>query len=123
MEPDRPHDPALIAEVSPGMRVVDAKGDDVGTVDMVTLGDPNAVTVQPPGGGAGVGGSVADLVSATAFTEPDVPADAAAHLQRTGYLRVSRAPGCAVYVEAGQIADLDDVVRLNVPVADLMPEE
>ncbi|HEX7745817.1 MAG TPA: hypothetical protein VF462_11215 [Micromonosporaceae bacterium] len=123
MEPDRPHDPALISEVTPGMRVVDAKGDDVGTVDMVTLGDPNAVRVQPPGGGAGAGGSIADLVSAAAFTEPDVPADAAAHLQRTGFLKVNRGAGCAVYVEAGQISDLDDVVRLSVPIADLMPAE
>jgi hypothetical protein len=123
MEPDRPHDPGLIAEITPGMRVVDAKGDDVGTVDMVTLGDPNAVTVQPPGGGLGAGGSLADLVSAAALTEPDVPADAAAHLQRTGYLKVNRAAGCDVYVEAGQISQLDDVVRLSVPVANLMPEE
>jgi hypothetical protein len=121
MESDLPRDPAVIAEVTPGMRVVDAKGDDVGTVDMVTLGDPNAVAAQAPTGGTGAGGSMADLVSATAVTEPDVPADAAARLQRAGYLKVNRAAGCAVYVEADQISGLDDVVRLSVPVADLMP--
>lgn len=116
-------DPALIAEITPGMRVVDANGDDVGTVDMVTLGDPNAVTVQPPGGGAGAGGSLADLVSAAALSEPDVPADAAAHLQRTGYLKVDAGADSTLYVEAGQISDIDDVVRLTVPLAELTPQE
>jgi hypothetical protein len=123
MESDRPHDPALIAEITPGMLVVDANGEHVGTVDMVTLGDPNAITVQAPGGGLGAGGSLADLVSAAALDEPDVPADAAARLQRTGYLKVNGAADGVVYVQAGQIFDLDDVVRLNVPRADLIPEE
>jgi hypothetical protein len=119
----RHRDPALIAEVTPGMRVVDAAGADVGTVDMVTLGDPNTVTVQAPIGGTGAGGSLADLVNAAAVNEPDVPPDAAAHLQRTGFLKVDGAKGRALYVEADQIAGVDDVVRLAVPRTELAPEE
>jgi hypothetical protein len=119
----RPHDPGLIANITPGMRVVDTAGADVGTVDMVTLGDPNTVTVQAPNGGLGAGGSLADLVSAAAVDEPDVPADAAARLQRVGFFKVDGGRNGALYVEADQIAAVDDVVRLAVPAAELEPEE
>lgn len=122
MESRRP-DPALIADITPGMRVIDAAGADVGTVDMVTLGDPNTVTAQAPTGGTGAGGSLADLVGATAVNEPDVPPDAAARLQRTGFLKVDGSRGGARYVEADQIAAVDDVVRLAVPRTELEPEE
>jgi hypothetical protein len=119
----RRHDPALIADITPGMRVLDATGADVGTVDMVTVGDPNTVTVQAPTGGAGAGGSLADLVDAAAVNEPDVPPDAAAHLQRTGFLKLDGGKGRALYVEADQIADVDDVVRLAVPRTQLARQE
>jgi len=122
MKSRRP-DPALIADITPGMRVIDEAGADVGTVDMVTLGDPNTVAVQAPTGGTGAGGSLADLVSAAAVNEPDVPADAAARLQRVGFLKVQGARNAALYVEADQIAAVDDVVRLAVPLAELVSEE
>jgi hypothetical protein len=122
MELRRP-DPALIADISPGMRVIDVGGVDVGTVDMVTLGDPNTVTVQAPTGGTGAGGSLADLVSAAAVTEPDVPPDAKARLRRTGFLKVDGARNGVLYVEADQIADVDDVVRLTVPHSELARED
>jgi hypothetical protein len=105
------------------MRVCDAVGADIGTVDMVTLGDPNTVTVQAPTGGTGAGGSLADLVSAAAVNEPDVPPDAAARLQRVGYLKVDGGRDAALYVEADQIAAVDDVVRLAVPRTELAREE
>jgi hypothetical protein len=113
-----------IAQVTAGMRVVDAGGEEVGRVDTVRLGDPNAVTVQAPAGGAG--GSLADLVEAAAVEEPDVPADASARLRRVGYIKVDghgvlRHP---VYVEADQIAKVtEDVVQLSVTRFDLTREE
>lgn len=39
---------ATISRVTTGMRVVDSNGVEVGTVDLVQRGDPNAVTVQAP---------------------------------------------------------------------------
>ncbi|HEX2773392.1 MAG TPA: hypothetical protein VHN18_13320, partial [Micromonosporaceae bacterium] len=92
-------------------------------VDMVTLGDPNTVTVQAPTGGTGAGGSLADLVNAAAVNEPDVPPDAAAHLQRTGFLKVDGARDEVLYVESGQIVAVDEVVRLAVPHGELAREE
>ncbi|MFF5172626.1 hypothetical protein ACFY3U_08340 [Micromonospora sp. NPDC000089] len=115
---------AAISRVTTGMRVVDTVGVDVGTVDLVQRGDPNAVTVEAST--ADPGGSLDELIESAAVEEPDVPADLAARLRRTGYLKVSTelARTGAVYVLADQIAGVtDDQVRLTVGVGDLPPEE
>ncbi|MEH0820898.1 MULTISPECIES: hypothetical protein [unclassified Micromonospora] len=115
---------ATISRVTTGMRVIDTLGVEVGTVDLVQRGDPNAVTVQAPT--ADPGGSLNELIESAAVEEPDVPADLAARLLRTGYLKVSTelARTGAVYVLADQIAAVTDgQVRLGVGVADLPPEE
>ncbi len=67
--------------------MVDSAGAEVGTVDLVQRGDPNAVTVQAPT--ADPGSSLDELIESAAVEEPDVPADLAARLLRTGYLKVS----------------------------------
>lgn len=134
MEPDVPHHRAPnppapthavpIAQVTTGMRVIDAGGEEVGRVETVRLGDPNAVTVQPPTGDAV--GTLANLISSAAVEEPDVPADAAARLRRVGYVKVDGHRGFhdAVYVEADQITKVtEDVVQLGVVRADLTPEQ
>ncbi|WKU03580.1 hypothetical protein [Micromonospora sp. HUAS LYJ1] len=115
---------AVISRITTGMRVVDTAGVEIGTVDLVQRGDPNAVTVQAAT--ADPGGSLDELIESVAVEEPDVPADLAARLLRTGYLKVSTelARTGAVYVLADQIATVtDDRVRLHVPVGDLPPEE
>ncbi|WP_405102389.1 hypothetical protein [Micromonospora sp. NBC_01412] len=115
---------ATISRVTTGMSVVDVTGAEVGTVDLVQRGDPNAVTVQAPT--ADPGGSLDELIESAAVEEPDVPADLAARLLRTGYLKVSTdlAPTGAVYVLADQIAGVaDGRVRLDVPAASLPAEE
>ncbi|MFC8618427.1 hypothetical protein ACFT9M_18715 [Micromonospora purpureochromogenes] len=115
---------AAISRVTTGMRVIDTAGVEVGTVDLVQRGDPNAVTVQAPT--ADPGGSLDELIESAAVEEPDVPADLAARLLRTGYLKVSTelARTGAVYVLADQIAAVTDgQVRLCVGVGDLPPEE
>ncbi|MGC5017276.1 hypothetical protein [Micromonospora sp. DT47] len=115
---------AVISRVTTGMRVVDTVGVEVGTVDLVQRGDPNAVTVQAPT--ADPGSSLDELIESAAVEEPDVPADLAARLLRTGYLKVSTelARTGAVYVLADQIAAVtDNQVRLDVPLGDLPPEE
>ncbi|SCG70831.1 hypothetical protein [Micromonospora halophytica] len=114
----------VISRVTTGMRVVDAEGVEVGTVDLVQRGDPNAVTVQAPT--ADPGSSLDELIEAAAVEEPEVPADLAARLLRTGYLKVSTelARTGAVYVLADQIATVaDGQIRLDVPAGDLPPEE
>ncbi|MEH0982194.1 hypothetical protein [Micromonospora sp. CPCC 205556] len=115
---------AVISRVTTGMRVVDTVGVEVGTVDLVQRGDPNAVTVQAST--ADPGGSLHELIETAAVEEPDVPADLAARLLRRGYLKVSTelTRTGAVYVLADQIATVtDDQVRLDVPAGDLPPEE
>lgn len=123
MDPDIPDSPSPITQVTEGMRVIDADGEEVGVVDIVRLSDPDAVTVQAPVGAAG---SLSDLLGETAVEEPEVPADAAARLLRGGYLKVDGEEpfDVAVYVEADQIADVsDDVVQLSVGTDDLIPQE
>ncbi|TDB72877.1 hypothetical protein [Micromonospora sp. KC723] len=115
---------AILSQVTTGMPVVDAVGVEVGTVDLVQRGDPNAVAVQAPT--TDPGSSIDELIEAAAVEEPDVPADLAARLLRTGYLKVTTelARTGAVYVPADQIAAITDGrVRLDVPAGDLPPEE
>ncbi|MFR9777745.1 hypothetical protein ACL02O_17035 [Micromonospora sp. MS34] len=114
-----------ISRVTTGMRVVDSTGAEVGTVDLVQRGDPTAVTVQAPAG-VDPGSSLDELIESAAVEEPDVPADLAARLLRTGYLKVAAewARTGAVYVLADRIAAVtDDAVRLDVPAAELPEEE
>src|SRR6185312_16529810 len=110
---------ATISRITTGMSVIDSAGTEVGTVDLVQRGDPNAVTVQTPT--ADPGSSLDELIEATAVEEPDVPADLAARLLHTGYLKVSTdSPVGAVYVPADRIAAVaEGRVRLSVGVADL----
>ncbi|MGC4804938.1 hypothetical protein [Micromonospora sp. DT233] len=115
---------ATVSLVTTGMRVVDVTGAEIGVVDLVQRGDPNAVTVQAPT--ADPGGSLNELIESAALDEPDVPADLAAHLLRTGYLKVATdlAPTGAVYVAADRIAAVaDGRVRLDVPAGSLPAQE
>ncbi|SIN29404.1 hypothetical protein [Micromonospora cremea] len=115
---------ATISRITTGMPVIDPAGTEVGTVDLVQRGDPNAVTVQTPA--ADPGSSLDELIEATAVEEPDVPADLAARLLHSGYLKVSTelVDAGAVYVPADRIATVaDGRVRLAVGVADLPAEE
>ncbi|MFC8850043.1 MULTISPECIES: hypothetical protein [unclassified Micromonospora] len=132
MEQQGTEQQAAISRVTTGMPVVDATGAEVGTVDLVQRGDPNAVTVQAPTADPTAdpitdpGGSLDELIESAAVEEPDVPADLAARLLRTGYLKVSteRAPTRAVYVLADQItAVADGRVCLDVLAATLPAEE
>ncbi|MGC1210450.1 MAG: hypothetical protein WA890_04165 [Micromonospora sp.] len=115
----------VISRITTGMRVIDSTGVEIGTVDLVQRGDPNAVTVQGPPT-ADPGSSLDELIESTAVEEPEVPADLAARLLHSGYLKVSTdlARTGAVYVLADRIGAVsDDEVRLDVPAEDLPAEE
>lgn len=112
-----------LSRITTGMPVVDPTGVDVGTVDLVQRGDPNAVTVETAA--PDPGSSLDELVASARTGEPDVPADLAARLLRTGYLKVTTGAGPtdAVYVLADQIDTVTDGrVHLAVPAADLPAE-
>ncbi|OZM77208.1 hypothetical protein [Pseudonocardia sp. MH-G8] len=116
----RPGEDAL-ADVHEGMRVVDSAGADVGTVELVKVGDPEAVTGQ---GQSTPGGLVEDLQEAFGGGEPQVPAQFAAQLMRVGFVKVD-GKGLLdrdTYVPADQVASVTaGAVHLTVPGADLVP--
>jgi hypothetical protein len=124
MRPDIPSSPNPIAQVTPGMHVVDADGEEVGTDIAAAPADRNAVTAQDPPSGAGVLSGKAPHPDDG--DEPEVPADLAARLLRTGYLKVDGQGLLArdLYVEADQVAGVtQDVVQLTVPRDQLAPRE
>jgi hypothetical protein len=96
--PGMPTEPLPIAQVNTGMLVVDADGDEVGTVS----------AVQMPGTGMGA-------------AAPDLPPAVADRLARAGYLRVEGGGllSRTRFVEADQVAGVAEtdggVVTLNVP--------
>jgi hypothetical protein len=90
-----------IEKVYEGMKVVDVNGEEVGKVEFVKLGDPQAISIQDED---------PDVM-------PDVPQPFAARLLRTGYLKVDRKGLFArdAYVSATEVDEVEDnTVRLNV---------
>lgn len=121
MRSEMPTGPELIAQVTTGMRVVDAAGAELGRVVHVATGDPAAVVVQEPPGADGV--LDARLPNPARGDEPEVAPDIAARLLRVGYLKVGCGgrPGRECYVNAEQIARVrQDVVELAVTGGELV---
>lgn len=109
-------DPGPIKHAVEGMSVVDAAGQDVGTVAEVKMGDPQAATGQGQQAPRG-GGLLTELAGAfTAGTS--MPAQQQQRLVRLGYLRIS-GPGLMaddLYVTADHVTGVrGDRVQLDVP--------
>lgn len=126
--------PGPIGAVREGMKVLDTDGAEVGTVDMVKMGDSAAETsagqqapgtatsaeVPPvipatPAGGAGTGGApvaapIGILAAGRSSNEPDVPPSLAERLLRTGYLKIDSKGFFSrdLYVGADHIDRVDD---------------
>ena len=105
----------LIDQVRSGMKVVDSDGKELGTVEFVKLGDPQAATTegQEPDPRPGVVPILADV-----FTdpEPDLPPALAARLVRTGFVKVDAKGWFSrdLYVTPDQVARVEgDVVHLR----------
>jgi hypothetical protein len=121
------HRASPIELVREGMAVVDAAGQPVGTVDVISMGDPEAATdrgseLQPRG----------DILSAAARalgdarTEPDVAEPLRSRLIRHGFLKVDGPDLLDTdrYVGADQIASVvGDAVTLRVRRGELPVEE
>jgi hypothetical protein len=137
MQPMRGSNPERwLEQVREGMKVVDASGEDIGRVDYVQMGDPEAVTtrgegftmrgaiVAGPGSatGAPAASGSGPVIAAPIWpiddaTGPDVPEPLRARLIREGYFRVD-GPflfGKDRYVQADMIAGVrGDTVMLRV---------
>jgi hypothetical protein len=105
-----------ITKVVRGMTVVDNAGAEVGKVELVKMGDAEAVTTegQRVGESEGVVRALADSIFGS---EPDVPGPLAGRLLRLGYVKVDGKGLLEAdrYVASDQIAAVDDnTVRLTV---------
>ena len=113
-----------IAQVSEGMRVIDANGDDVGKVVAVRMGDPAAVTTvgEEDRGSESILNDVGDIFGGAG--DPDLPETFRNELVRVGYIRID-AKGWFNrdrYAAADQIAGVSgDTVRLSID-KDALPE-
>ncbi len=143
--------PGLIGKVRNGMDVVDSSRKKIGTVTVVKMSDPDAVTSEgqesgvdagvigtapsvvpaAPAGGIGAGGAPAAApigalaAGITGGTEPDVPAPLAERLLRTGFVKIDNKGLFKhdLYVAADQIADVsDDTVSLATTKDNLIKE-
>ena len=117
--------PGPIGRVQHGMHVVDAAGEDIGRVDFVQMGDPQASTTA---GNEDVRSSPLDAVAA-AFgreSEPDVPEPLRSRLVRSGYIKVD-GPGLMAtdrYVPSDYVHDVTgDRVQLSVRKEDVAKED
>jgi hypothetical protein len=103
--------------VHEGMRVVDLNGDDIGAVEFVKMGDPNAATIGADA--PGDGGFLRDVAKAFGWgAEPDLPATLRARLLRVGFIKVDGKglTDTDRYVMADKIASVsNDTVRLTLP--------
>jgi len=108
-----------ISRVREGMDVYDADGDKVGEIDMVRMGDPEAVTTegQEAPGAADDAGLIGDVARAFgARDEPRVPESLRARMIHDGFIRIDGGfLGKTRYAISEQIARVEgDGVRLSV---------
>jgi hypothetical protein len=107
----------LLSRIREGMKVVDANGDDVGKVEYLQMGDPQAITTE---GEVYQGDNTLVEDAARAFgadPEPDVPEPFRSELLREGFVKVDGPGwfGTDRYLRAADIADIaDDTVCLRV---------
>ena len=95
-------------EVREGMRVVDADGNELGTIEEFKMGNPEAVTAegQAPDQNEGL---FSGLIKA--FTGgPDVPQERAERLLRIGYVKIDNKGAFAgdSYIAADQVDRVTD---------------
>jgi hypothetical protein len=112
-----PADAGVMNRVHEGMHVIDAAGEDIGRVEMVQMGDPQAATTagNEDRPAAGPIEQVARVFGDE--REPDVPEPLRSRMVRSGYLKVD-GPGLLDtdrYVPASKVRSVaDDRVMLSV---------
>ena len=111
-------DAGLLGQISEGMKVVDASGDDLGKIGAIKMGDPGAATtagemMDTPGGTLG---AIGDAVLGGGV-DPDVEEPMRSELLRSGYIKIDGKGWFDTdrYVPADQVAGVSgDTVRLGV---------
>ncbi|MDP9443593.1 MAG: PRC-barrel domain-containing protein [Actinomycetota bacterium] len=107
-----------MSQVREGMRVVDSTGEEIGTVEDLKMGDPEAVTSAGQDAQAGASGLMVDLAEGAGAREPDVPPQQAERMLRMGYVKIDGKGlfGSDYYAVADQVARVEgDTVHLAVP--------
>lgn len=107
----------VIELVQNGMHVFDSTGRDVGEVEYVQFGDPEAMTTR--GNEASAEGLVGGIIASVKGSEPDVPQPIKDRLLRWGFVKID-GPGLTDtdrYVRADRIVGVDgDRVVLECPI-------
>lgn len=105
----------IIEQVHEGMHVVDSRGEKVGTVRHVRMGDPDAASTA---GNATPSSPMTDLLSNVVGSSPDVSPEQADRLTRMGFVQVNRSIlHSDAFVASDQLARVDnDVVHLSIAV-------
>ncbi len=106
-----------ISMVTIGDAVVDSTGKDVGTVEFVKMGDPNAATT------AGQEDDASGILwfGDDSYDMGDLPEQARRQLMRVGFIHIDVPLANARFAGAGQIARVaENTVYLSVPEANLI---
>ena len=114
-----------MSRVREGMHVVDASGQDVGKVDIVRMGDPEAATTE---GNEDMPNRPFDVLAEAlgGEKEPDVPEPLRSRLVRSGYLKLDgpKLFDADRYVPGDYVRDVSgDRVQLSVGKEALAHEE
>jgi len=108
---------SMLENIHEGMHVVDATGAEIGKVQLVQMGDPEAATTA---GNDRPRPDLMGLVGEAVLpdeTEPDVPDPLRSNLRRTGYLKIDGhgLSDSDRYVPSERVREVaGDVVRLSV---------
>ncbi|HET6315067.1 MAG TPA: hypothetical protein VFG86_01320 [Chloroflexota bacterium] len=115
-----------MSRVTEGMRVLDARGDEIGKVQFVRMGDPEAVTeMGNENRPTELIGKVAQAVLPEE-SEPDVPEPLQSRLRRTGYIKIDGPDlrDTDRYASSEHVREVSgDTVRLDVRKDQLAIEE
>jgi hypothetical protein len=79
-----PRETQLLSKVREGMRVIDANGEELGKVELVKMGDPEAVSVRP----VAVQDCLGLREALGGGAEPHVPEPFFSHLLRLGFVKI-----------------------------------
>lgn len=114
-----------LVQVHEGMHVVDASGAEVGRVQLVQMGDPQAQTVSDTDKPRDIIGVMGEAVFPNE-REPDVPEPLRSRLQRSGYIKIDGPDLLDTdrYVASDRVREVaEDRVRLSVRKDQLAREE
>ena len=119
------HSTEALTYVRNGMRVVDAVGEEVGTVEFVKMGDPTAATTR---GSTGPGNTsiVGMALDAVFGDDPDLSEAKRSQLLRYGYIKVdgSGLGDTDGYVRGDKVGDISgETVRLTISKRQLLIED